>query len=141
MVWLALQLVAGIAFFFVSNRSLKNEKKGQQGIDPSNLVGYQTSASSGGYQTNRGEAQLRDDSDYQQTRSVYDDTSQQSPPPPPQAASVSTVEEAACGCAASAEMGSECDCAMQGSCLCDATCRCNADICKEQVPFNELVLI
>jgi hypothetical protein len=22
---------------------------------------------------------------------------------------------------------------MQGSCLCDATCRCNADLCKEQV--------
>ena len=45
----------------------------------------------------------------------------------------SSGEEAACGCAASAEIGSECDCEMQGSCLCDATCRCNADICKEQV--------
>jgi hypothetical protein len=22
---------------------------------------------------------------------------------------------------------------MQGACLCDATCRCGADICKEQV--------
>lgn len=67
-----LAAVAGIAFFFVSNRSLKNEKQGQQGIDPSNLVGYQTSAASGGYQTNRGEAQLKSDSDYQQTRSYYD---------------------------------------------------------------------
>ncbi|MGB0855581.1 MAG: hypothetical protein ACPGQP_00920 [Nitrosopumilus sp.] len=124
--------VAGLAFFFISNRSLKNEKIGQQGIDPSNLVGYQTSASSGGYQTNRGEAQLRDDSDYQQTRSVYDEPQQQSSPPPPQA-SASTTEEAACGCAASAEIGSECDCEMQGSCLCDGTCRCNAEICKEQV--------
>ena len=125
--------VAGIAFFFVSSRSLKNEKVGQQGIDPSKLVGYQTSASSGGYQTNRGEAQLKDNSDYQQTRSVYEDSSQNQQSPPPQGASPSTTEEAACGCAASAEMGSECDCAMQGSCLCDATCGCNADICKEQV--------
>ena len=123
-----LAAVAGIAFFIVSSRSLKNEKVGQQGISPDNLVGYQTSASSGGYQTNRGEAQLKDDTSYQQTRSVYEETSQQSPPP-----QTATAEEAACGCAASAEMGSECDCEMQGSCLCDGTCRCNADICKEQV--------
>jgi hypothetical protein len=122
--------VAGIAFFFVSSRSLKNEQQGQQGIDPNRLVGYQTSASSGGYQTNRGEAQLKDDTDYQQTRSVYEEEQTQSPPPQ---ATPSTEEEAACGCAASAEMGSECDCAMQGACLCDGTCRCGADICKEQV--------
>ena len=121
--------VAGIGFFFYSSRSLKNEQQGQQGIDPNKLVGYQTSASSGGYQTNRGEAQLKDDTDYQQTRSVYEETSQQSPPPQ---ATPSTQEEAACGCAASEEIGSECDCAMQGACLCDGTCRCNADICKEQ---------
>ncbi|MDH3657432.1 MAG: hypothetical protein OEM77_04775 [Nitrosopumilus sp.] len=122
--------IAGVAFFVVSNRALKNEKVGQQGIDPNRLVGYQTSASSGGYQTNRGEAQLKDDSSYQQTRSVYEETQQQSPPPQ---AATTTTEEAACGCAASAEMGSECDCEMQGSCLCDGTCRCNAEICKEQV--------
>jgi hypothetical protein len=122
--------IAGIAFFFVSSRSLKNEQQGQQGIDPSRLVGYQTSASSGGYQTNRGEAQLKDDSDYQQTRSVYEEEQTQSPPPQ---ATPSTQEEAACGCAASAEMGSECDCAMQGACLCDGTCQCGADICKEHV--------
>ena len=129
-----LAAVAGIAFFFVSNRSLKNQKEGQQGIDPDRLVGYQTSSSSGGYQTNRGEAQLKDETDYQQTRSVYDDQSQQqnNSSPPPQA-SAPSQEEAACGCAASAEMGSECDCEMQGSCLCDGTCRCNAEICKEQV--------
>lgn len=120
--------IAGIAFFIVSNRSLKNAKIGQQGIDPSKLVGYQTSASSGGYQTNRGEAQLKDETDYQQTRSVYDNVQQQSPPP-----QVSSIEEAACGCAASAEMDSECDCEMHGSCLCDASCKCNAEICKEQV--------
>ncbi|AFS80536.1 hypothetical protein NKOR_03210 [Candidatus Nitrosopumilus koreensis AR1] len=130
----AMAAIAGGAFFMFSNRALKNTKEGQQGIDPSRLQGYQTSSSSGGYQTNRGEAQLKDDSSYQQTRSVYDTQSSQSPPqqtPPPQPAS--TNEEAACGCAASADMGSECDCAMQGACLCDATCGCNADICKEQV--------
>lgn len=117
--------IGGIGFFIFSNRALKNEQTAQTGIDPSRLTGYQTSASSGGYQTNRGEAQLKDDSSYEQSRNVYDgETPEQTPP--------STTEEAACGCAASAEMGSECDCEMQGSCLCDATCRCNADLCKEQ---------
>ena len=120
--------IAGIAFFFVSSRSLKNEKQGQQGIDPSHLVGYETSSSSGGYQTNRGEAQLRDASDYAQTRSVYEsDTA----PKVTQPASTPTVQDAACGCAAAVEMGSECDCEMQGSCLCDATCGCDSQICKE----------
>ena len=128
--------IAGGAFFMFSNRALKNTAEGQQGIDPSRLVGYQTSSSSGGYQTNRGEAQLADESNYQQTRSVYDNASNttQSPPPQPEATPATPAEqEAACGCAASAEMGSECDCAMQGACLCDASCPCNADICKEQV--------
>ncbi len=119
--------IGGIGFFIFSNRSLKNTKSAQTGIDPSRLVGYETSSSSGGYQTNRGEAQLKDDVDYQQTRSHYDEV-QQSPPP-----QKTSQDEAACGCAASAEMGSECDCAMQGACLCDGTCRCSADICKEQV--------
>ncbi|GBL41773.1 hypothetical protein EMGBD3_11410 [Nitrosarchaeum sp.] len=120
--------IGGIAFFIFSNRALKNQTTGQQGIDPSRLVSYQTSASSGGYQTNRGEAQLADTSDYAQTRSVYEDQKQSQPPSLP-----SSKEEAACGCAASAEIGSECDCEMHGSCLCDATCRCNASLCKEQV--------
>ena len=40
---------------------------------PSQLKAYQTSAGAGGYQTVRGEAQLIDDSDYQKTRSVYDE--------------------------------------------------------------------
>jgi hypothetical protein len=120
--------LGGIGFFIFSNRSLKNQETSQTGIDPNRLTGYQTSASSGGYQTNRGEAQLKDDTGYQQTRSVYDaETTQQAPPP-----EASTSQDAACGCAASAEMGSECDCEMQGSCLCDATCGCNADLCKEQ---------
>ncbi len=126
-----LAAIGGIGFFIFSNRALKNQETAQTGIDPSRLTGYQTSASSGGYQTNRGEAQLRDDTSYQQTRNVYEsETTQQAPPPSTPAAS---EEEAACGCAASAEMGSECDCEMQGSCLCDASCRCNADICRDQV--------
>jgi len=124
--------LGGIGFFIFSNRSLKNVNSQQTGIDPGRLVGSQTSASSGGYQTNRGEAQLKDDSSYQQTRSVYEETQQQSPPPP-QAATPSAEEDAACGCAASVEMGSECDCEMHGTCLCDGTCRCGADICKDQV--------
>jgi len=119
--------LGGIGFFIFSSRSLKNQETAQTGIDPSRLTGYQTSASAGGYQTNRGEAQLKDDTGYQQTRSVYE--SEQSAKP----TSLPSSEEPACGCAASAEMGSECDCEMQGSCLCDATCHCNADLCKEQV--------
>ncbi len=121
--------IGGIGFFIFSNRSLKNTKSVQTGIDPSRLVSYETSASSGGYQTNRGEAQLRDDNDYQQTRTHYDEVQPGSPP----SQSTPSQEEAACGCAASVEIGSECDCAMQGACLCDGTCRCSADICKEQV--------
>jgi len=121
--------IGGIGFFIFSSRALKNQETAQTGIDPSRLTGYQTSASAGGYQTNRGEAQLRDDTSYQQTRSVYESETTQAPPP----SATPAEEEAACGCAASAEMGSECDCEMQGSCLCDASCRCNADICKDQV--------
>ena len=66
--------IGGIGFFIMSSRSMKKAAVGQQGIDPSRLVGYQTSASSGGYQTNRGEAQLKTDTDYTQSRNVYDDT-------------------------------------------------------------------
>ena len=128
--------IGGIGFFIFSSRALKKSRagpQGQTGIDPEHLVGYQTSASSGGYQTNRGEAQLRDDSGYQKTRSMYEDSQTSTEPqqqtPPPQ----TTSEEAACGCAASAEIGTECDCEMHGSCLCDATCKCNASICKDQV--------
>ena len=121
--------IGGIGFFIFSNRALKNQETAQTGVDPSRLTGYQTSGSSGGYQTNRGEAQLKDEGGYQQTRSVYDEPATQQTP---SSTSTPTQEEAACGCAASAEMGSECDCEMQGSCLCDATCQCNADLCKEQ---------
>jgi len=122
-----LAAIGGVAFFIFSNRALKNQTVGQQGIDPNRLVSYQTSSSSGGYQTNRGEAYLADTSDYEQTRSVYEDNKQSSPP------TISNAqEEAACGCAASAEIGTECDCVMHGSCLCDATCKCNAELCRDQ---------
>ena len=137
--------VAGIAFFFVSSRSLKNEKQGQQGVDPAHLVGYQTSSASGGYQTNRGEAQLKDASDYQQTRSYYEAQSelpsqqqeqeqqqqQQDQPSNSSSAPAIAAEDAACGCASSAEMGNECDCEMQSSCICDGTCPCSGSVCVD----------
>jgi len=134
--------VGGIGFFIYSSRSLKKIAQGQQGIDPSKLVSYQTSASSGGYQTNRGEAQLRDDSGYQKTRSVYEETQQQSPPPqsttqqqspPPQTATPAMIDQA-CGCEAdSGDPDYSCDCAMQGHCICSADCKCTTDVCKEAV--------
>ena len=130
--------LGGIGFFIYSNRSLKKEAQGQQGIAPDQLVGYTTSASSGGYQTNRGEAQLKDDSDYQKTRSVYEGTQQQSPPleqqsPPPQAATPNMVDQA-CGCEADCgDPDYSCDCAMQGHCICSADCKCTTDVCKEAV--------
>ena len=143
----ALAAIGGIGFFIFSNRSLKKELKGQQGIDPSNLVGHQTSASSGGYQTNRGEAQLKDDTNYQQSRSVYDESQQQTPPPqqqtpppqqqtppPQQQATPSDMVDQACGCEAdSGDPEYACDCAMQGACICSADCKCTTDICKEAV--------
>lgn len=120
--------VGAVAFFAYSSRQMKKEQgQGQTGIDPSRLVGRQTSSSSGGYHTNRGEAQLADDSQYQRTRSVYDDPAADPQPSLPAGAE----QEPACGCAASAEMGSECDCQMQGSCLCDSACACPASVCAE----------
>jgi len=69
----AMAAIGGGAIFIISNRKLKHEGTEQTGIDPSQLRAYQTSAGAGGYQTVRGEAQLIDDSDYQKTRSVYDE--------------------------------------------------------------------
>ena len=64
----------GAAMYMMSQRKLKGEKGhyDQTGISPSNLTGYQTSASSGGYQTVRGEAQVTGLEDYNQHRSYYD---------------------------------------------------------------------
>ena len=65
-------VIGGVAVMFMSNRKLKAEEGlGQQGIDPSQLQAYETSAASGGYQTVRGEAQLKGSAEYDQTASVY----------------------------------------------------------------------
>ncbi|MDC0199267.1 hypothetical protein OAJ83_00240 [Candidatus Nitrosopelagicus sp.] len=66
--------IGGVAVFIVSEKKRKNDAAAgniQTGIDPSQLVGADTSTGSGGYKTNRGEAHLKSD-DYAQTRSVYD---------------------------------------------------------------------
>jgi len=134
----AMAAIGGVAFFIKSSRSLKNLETAQTGIDPSRLTSYQTSASSGGYQTNRGEAQLTDDSDYQKTRTLYDtETTQQAPPPqqsPPPQTATPTMLDQACGCEAdSGDPDYACDCAMQGACICSADCKCTTDVCKEAV--------
>jgi len=52
-------VIGGIVMFVFSNRKLKNDKnQGQTGIDPANLIVYETSNSSGSYKTNRGESYL-----------------------------------------------------------------------------------
>ena len=40
------------------------------------------------------------------------------------------MSDAACGCAAQAENGTECDCAMQGECYCDSACDCAQNVCE-----------
>jgi len=40
----------------------------------------------------------------------------------------------ACGCEAdSGDPEYECDCAMQGHCICSADCQCTTSVCKEAV--------
>ena len=135
----AMAVIGGVGFFVVSNRSLKKDTSQQTGISPTRLTGYQTSSSSGGYQTNRGEAQLKDETDYQHTRSVYEESSQeQSPPPqeqsPPPQVIPSDMVDQACGCEAdSGDPDYSCDCAMQGHCICSVDCKCKTDVCKEAV--------
>ena len=52
-------VIGGVVMFVFSNRKLKNDKnQGQTGIDPANLIAYETRNSSGGYKTNRGESYL-----------------------------------------------------------------------------------
>jgi len=52
-------VIGGIVMFVFSNRKLKNDKnQGQTGIDPAHLIACETSNSSGGYKTNRGESYL-----------------------------------------------------------------------------------
>jgi len=65
--------LGGGAIFIISERRRKYEKthNTQTGIDPSQLRATSTSTGSGGYKTNRGEAELID-ADYAKTRSVYE---------------------------------------------------------------------
>jgi len=67
--------LGGVAMMLMSRRKLAKEKghMHQTGIDPSQLTGVQTSASSGGYQTVRGEAQVKGLEDYNQHRSYYEE--------------------------------------------------------------------
>ena len=54
--------VGGVAVFVFSNQKLKQDQDLEQtGVDPSNLVSYETSMSAGGYKTNRGESYLVQD--------------------------------------------------------------------------------
>ena len=70
--------IGGVAIMIISQRKLKKEGKNlrQTGIDPTQLTGVATSASAGGYQTVRGEAQVKGLDDYSQTKSYYDDKPQ-----------------------------------------------------------------
>ena len=67
--------IGGVAMMLMSKRKLSKEKGhyDQTGIDPSNLTGVATSASSGGYQTVRGEAHLKGGDDYAQHRNLYEE--------------------------------------------------------------------
>ena len=52
-------VVGGAVMFVISNRKLKKDKdEGQTGVDPAHLITYETSNSTGGYKTNRGESYL-----------------------------------------------------------------------------------
>ena len=51
--------IGGVVVFVFSNQKLKRDQDHEQtGIDPSDLVSYETSTSAGGYKTNRGESYL-----------------------------------------------------------------------------------
>ena len=51
--------IGGMVMFVISNRKLKADKNaGQTGVDPAHLISCETSSSSGGYKTNRGESHL-----------------------------------------------------------------------------------
>ncbi len=71
---------AGGFFWWSSKKAKKETKLGQTGIDPSKLRGVETSSASGGYHTNRGEAQLVDESDYTRTKSVYSEPTKRTMP-------------------------------------------------------------
>ena len=67
--------LGGVAMMMMSRRKLSKEKghMHQTGIDPSQLTGVATSASAGGYQTVRGEAQVKGLDDYDQHKNFYEE--------------------------------------------------------------------
>ena len=67
--------LGGVAMMMMSRRKLAKEKGHmvQTGIDPSQLTGVATSASAGGYQTVRGEAQVKGLDDYNQHKNFYEE--------------------------------------------------------------------
>jgi len=67
--------LGGVAMMMMSRRKLSKEKghMHQTGIDPSQLTGVATSASAGGYQTVRGEAQVKGLDDYAQHKNFYEE--------------------------------------------------------------------
>jgi hypothetical protein len=71
-----------VGFFAWSNKKAKKESEYiQTGIDPRYLRGTTTSEASGGYHTNRGEAELAtDDASHKQHESVYEQSSRGSLP-------------------------------------------------------------
>ena len=70
--------MGGAAMLLISKRKLNKEKGHYQqiGIDPTQLTSVQTSASSGGYQTIRGEAQVKGLEDYNEHKSYYEEKPQ-----------------------------------------------------------------
>lgn len=74
--------VGAVGFFVWSNKKAKKESEYiQTGIDPKYLRGTTTSEASGGYHTNRGEAELAtDDTSHKQHESVYEKSSRRSLP-------------------------------------------------------------
>ena len=67
--------IGGAAMMMISKRKLNKEKGHYQqtGIDPTQLTGVQSSASSGGYQTVRGEAHVTGLEDSNDHKSYYDE--------------------------------------------------------------------
>ena len=67
--------LGGVAMMMMSRRKLSKEKghMEQTGISPSQLTGVATSASAGGYQTVRGEAQVKGLDDYNQHKNFYEE--------------------------------------------------------------------
>lgn len=64
---------AGGFFWWSSKKAKQDSEHVQTGIDPKYLRSASTSEASGGYKTNRGEAELAtDDASYKQHQSVYD---------------------------------------------------------------------